>query len=191
MDKGILKWEITGLLFILIIGSGLHFAFELSNFWKPVALVAAVNESTWEHLKMVFWPGLIFFSLQYSFLKNKCSFAQFLTAKSLCLFLMPLVIAVGWYAGVWLTGKNYFSVNIILFIGAILLGQVVSFFILTDKISWQFKPFPTVMMILLLVIAFSLFTYFPPKIFLFEHMDLENSGQYGILESYEGLLVFK
>jgi len=191
MDKGILKWEIAGLLFILIIGSGLHFAFELSNFWRPVALVAAVNESTWEHLKMVFWPGLVFFSLQYCFLKNEYSFAQFWTAKASCLFLMPLVIAVGWYAAVGLTGKNYFSVNIILFVGAVLIGQFLSYSILSNKISWGFKSFPAILLIILLVVAFSLFTFFPPKIFLFEHMDLENSGQYGILESYEGLLIFE
>lgn len=191
MDNGILKWEISGFLFILVIGSGLHFAFELSNFWKPVALFAAVNESTWEHLKMVFWPGLFFFVVQYRCLKDRDCFDQFWTAKAVCLFLMPLIIGVGWYAAVGLTGKNFFSFNLILFISAVFAGQVLSISILSGKISWTFKPLPAIVLILLMVIAFSLFTYFPPKIFLFEHMDLENSGQYGILESYEGLLIFE
>ena len=191
MDEHVRKWEVVGFLFIVIAGSGLHFAFELSNFWRPVALFAAVNESTWEHLKMVFWPALFFFIVRYLCLKDRHCFSQFWTAKALCLFLMPLVIAVGWYAAVGLTGKNYFSVNIGLFVGAVFVGQAASYAILSGKMTANYRPLPAVTLILLLVIAFSLFTYFPPEIFLFEHMDLENSGQYGILESYEGLLIFE
>lgn len=32
MDKHILSWEFAAVFVILVIGSGLHFAFELSNF---------------------------------------------------------------------------------------------------------------------------------------------------------------
>jgi hypothetical protein len=34
----------------------LHFAFGWSGRWLPLALVAPVNESVWEHLKMAYWP---------------------------------------------------------------------------------------------------------------------------------------
>lgn len=188
MNRKILSWEIGGFFFILIFGTGLHFAFELSNFWTPVALFAAVNESTWEHLKMVFWPGLFFFLVQYHFLKGHVS--NFWTAKALCLYIMPLVIAIGWYAAIALLGENIFSVNIALFVGAILVGQLVSYRVLTARKAVAVHPRYAILAILLLTIAFASFTYFPPKIFLFEHMDLANTGQYGILDSYEGLLIF-
>ena len=87
----ILRWELAAVFFILLFGSGLHFVFEFSNFWHPVAPFAAVNESIWERLKMVFWPGLIFFSVQYAFFKTDACAEQFWTAKALCLVLMSFV----------------------------------------------------------------------------------------------------
>jgi hypothetical protein len=187
-NRNILGWEIGGFFFILVFGTGLHFAFELTNLWTPAALFASVNESTWEHLKMVFWPGFIFFLVQYHFLKGRVS--NYWTAKALCLFIMPLVIAIGWYAAVSLLGENIFSVNIALFVGAIFTGQLVSYRLLTAGKIVVKNPYYAIFAILLLTFAFASFTYFPPKIFLFEHMDLANTGQYGILDSYEGLLIF-
>jgi hypothetical protein len=190
MNKNIARWEIAGFFFVLIFGSLLHFAFELSGFWKPVALLAAANESTWEHLKMVFWPGLVFFIAQYYFLRNMECTNRFWCAKAVCLLLMPLVIAVGWYAAIGLLGENNFTVNIILFVGAIIIGQLASYLILTSKISTSINHKRSIVIILLLTLAFATLTYLPPKIFLFEHMDLQNTGQYGILDSYEDLLIF-
>ena len=185
MNKNILEWEVAGILFILFIGSGLHFAFEMSNYSYPIAAFAAVNESIWEHLKMVFWPGLFFFIVQYRLLWDKEDAARFWTAKALCLFLMPLVIAGGWYGIVALTGQHYFIIDIALFVGAVIAGQLVSYRVLTGKIPAISKPQPAMMAILLLALAFVAFSYFPPKIFLFEHGDLDNTGQYGILDSYD------
>ena len=190
MKKNIAVWEIAGFFFVLIFGSLLHYAFELSGFWKPVALVAAVNESTWEHLKMVFWPGLFFFTAQYYFLRNMAYANRFWCAKATCLFLMPLIIAVGWYAAIGFLGENIFAVNIILFVAAIIIAQLVSYLILTNKISTFIRHKSAIVVILLLTLAFATLTYLPPKIFLFEHMDLENTGQYGILASYKDLLIF-
>ena len=189
VKKKILGWEIGGFIFILIIGSILHFAFELAGFWTPIAFVAPVNESTWEHLKMVFWPGLFFFLLEYHYIRNQA--ANFWTAKALSLVIMLLVITIGWYAMVAITGQNIFAVNIALFISAILLGQIVSYRVLTAQKPVKVKLHYAILVIVFLGLAFITFTYYPPKIFLFEHMDLMDTGQYGILNSYEGLLLFR
>ena len=180
----LLTWEIAAVFFILLFGSGLHFAFELSNYWYPVAPFAAVNESIWEHLKMAFWPGLIFFAVQYAFLKNDACAKQFWTAKALCLILMPFLIAAGWYSIVALTGEHYFVVDIALFVGAIIAGQLLSYAVLSGKIGASPKPRPASLAIFLLALAFAIFSYYPPKLSLFEHSTLENTGQYGILQYY-------
>lgn len=190
MNRQIIGWEVAGIVFVLLVGSLLHFAFELSGFWKPVALVASVNESTWEHLKMVFWPGLFFFLAQYYFLKDTPCADRFWCAKAVCLLLMPLIIAIGWYAAVGLLGENDLGVNLALFICAVIIGQLASYAILSGKTTRMISQKRSIIMVLLLAFAFATLTYIPPRIFLFEHMDLENTGQYGILESYEGLLIF-
>ena len=44
-----------------------------------------------------------------------------------------------------------------------------------------------------LFIAFSAFTFYPPRVFLFEHFDLKDTDRYGILtvEEYEEIRVFR
>ncbi|MCJ7665514.1 MAG: DUF6512 family protein, partial [Actinobacteria bacterium] len=57
--KKLLTWEMLGILFAFILGSLLHFTFELSGSWGPMALISGVNESVWEHLKIGFWPAFV------------------------------------------------------------------------------------------------------------------------------------
>jgi len=55
----ILKLEIWGMVFISAFGSLLHFAFNwLNRFWLAGAF-SAVNESTWEHLKLAVVAGVV------------------------------------------------------------------------------------------------------------------------------------
>ena len=54
----------------MIGASALHFAFELSDFYRPLAIVAAVNESTFEHLKIFFWPAAIMAVVEHAFIKG-------------------------------------------------------------------------------------------------------------------------
>ncbi len=56
--REIYRWEMAGAAFVIIAGSALHFVFEWSGGFRPVAWLAAVNESTWEHFKLGFWPAL-------------------------------------------------------------------------------------------------------------------------------------
>jgi hypothetical protein len=63
MKKRLFAWRILGVLFIAVFGTSLHFVFALSNLWKPELIVAAVNESIREHLKMVFWRAHLPFPL--------------------------------------------------------------------------------------------------------------------------------
>ena len=78
------RWEIVGILFIIGFGTTLHFWFEWTDYWRPIAIIAAVNESTWEHFKMAFWPSLIFAVIEYPFIKdatNNFFIAKFLMLK--------------------------------------------------------------------------------------------------------------
>ena len=43
----------VGIIVICVIGTFLHFLYEISDHKKFVAIFAAVNESTWEHIKYV------------------------------------------------------------------------------------------------------------------------------------------
>jgi len=189
MKKEVLLWEIGGFLFIGSIGAALHFTFELSNFSNMVvAFFSAVNESTWEHLKMVFWPGVIFALIEYSYIRDRVN--NFLIAKTVSLFVMPLIIILGWYVYTPFTQRSIFPLDLLLFYLAIFFGQFLSYKLLTrTSLSQRFHTL-SVAGLMLMLIAFSTFTFYPPKISLFENFDLLDTGQYGILDNYDNMRYF-
>ena len=189
MKNQILLWEIGGFFFIGIIGAALHFTFELSNFSNMVvAFFSAVNESTWEHLKMVFWPGVFFALIEYSYIRDRVN--NFLIAKTVSLFVMPLVIAIGWYGYTPFTQRSVFPLDLLLFYIAVFIGQLISYKLLSlASLEKKFHTLSATIMLLMLI-AFSVFTFYPPEIFLFENFDLLDTGQYGILDNYDNLRYF-
>jgi ABC-type Fe3+-siderophore transport system permease subunit len=58
-SKKILKYQIFSAIFAIILGAILHFTYEWSGNNAFVATFSSINESTWEHLKLAFFPMLI------------------------------------------------------------------------------------------------------------------------------------
>ncbi|MDD7025196.1 MAG: DUF6512 family protein, partial [Oscillospiraceae bacterium] len=52
-------YTITGILFVIITGTISHFVYEWSQNNFILGLFFPVNESTWEHMKLLFFPMLI------------------------------------------------------------------------------------------------------------------------------------
>lgn len=186
MKNKVLTWEIGGFLFIGLIGAALHFTFEMSNFSSmEVGYFSAVNESTWEHLKMVFFPGLVFALIQYTYVRDAVN--NYILAKVAGLVIMPLVIAIGWYIYAPLLGRSYFPADLFLFYLAVFLGQWTSYKLLTRAPLEKKYTQYAIGVFLVMFVAFSTFTFFPPNIFLFEHLDLRDTGLYGILPMEENI----
>ena len=58
MKKRLLLWETAGFLFTAAVGALLHFSYDWSGGTVLAAAFSAVNESTWEHMKLLFLrPG--------------------------------------------------------------------------------------------------------------------------------------
>ena len=189
MKNKILKWEILSFLFIGLVGAALHFTYELSDFSSNVvAYFSAVNESTWEHLKMVFFPGLVFALVEYTYVRDEVN--NYLIAKTVSLFLMPLVITVGWYIYAPAVGRSIFPVDLLLFYLAVIVGQIASYKLLTRPPLANIYRRVSLASLLVMFLAFSTFTFFAPRNFLFEHLYLKNTGQYGILDYEDNIRYF-
>jgi len=166
------KFEIYSALGTIVFGSMLHFIFEWSGGFKPLALIAAVNESTWEHLKLAFWPAFIFGVIGYfTFGKNIPNFCR---AQANKLWLMPLLIVILFYGWLLIYPDN-FIYDISIFVVAVIVGHVVAYRLEKDNLP-PYKISAWISIIILLL-AFSLFTYFPPKNTLFRD---PITGGYGI-----------
>jgi hypothetical protein len=173
----IFAWEITGFVVISFSGSLLHFAFEFFGEWPPMALLAAVNESVWEHLKLAFWPALVFALIEWPFFRRKVE--NFWTAKAAGIFVMPLSIVLLFYGYTALAGGNVLWADISLFILAVLIGQMLSGWIMARRPRQSRFKTAAAILLALMIIAFSLLTFFPPKCPLFRD---SRTGQYGILK---------
>lgn len=57
--KKIKNYQIFSILFVFLLGTLLHFTYELSGNNLFIATFSAVNESVWEHLKLIFFPSLL------------------------------------------------------------------------------------------------------------------------------------
>ena len=71
MKKLFTRTPVIGFLFTAILGTLLHFAFDLLGSLPVVALFAPVNESIFEHMKLLFVPLFVFSLLEYLFAKEK------------------------------------------------------------------------------------------------------------------------
>lgn len=175
------RWEIVGTVFIIGFGTTLHFWFEWTDYWRPMALIAAVNESTWEHFKMAFWPGLIYALIEYPFLKDETN--NFIVAKFAGLLAMPIITMILFYGYTSLTGTHLLWADVIVFILSVIGGQWISLIILTKT-----KPLGASVQklalggLILMVLAFSLLSYYPRENFMFAH---PGTGEYGILSDYD------
>lgn len=67
MKRSISLWQTAGFIFTSVLGTFLHFLFELADGSVAAALFSAVNESIWEHLKLLFYPMLLFAAIEYRF----------------------------------------------------------------------------------------------------------------------------
>ena len=65
--RKIRNYQIFSVIFTFIVGTILHFTFELSGENGIVAIFSSVNESVWEHLKLLYFPMLITTVIGYYF----------------------------------------------------------------------------------------------------------------------------
>lgn len=177
MKTSIFTWELSGIVVIFLSGSVFHFLFAWLGEWPPAALISAVNESVWEHLKLAFWPGLIYGLIESPFLRAKTK--NFWVAKTCGLFTMPVIIVSVFYGYTALTGSHILWLDIALFALAVIAGQMISFVLMLRQ---PFRPKTRIVAsvtLVLMIVVFSLFSYFPPRWPLFRD---SSTGQYGILK---------
>ncbi len=66
MDKNKIKnYQIFSIVFTFILGTLLHFTYNLSGENIIVGSFSAINESVWEHLKLLYFPMLLTLIIGY------------------------------------------------------------------------------------------------------------------------------
>ncbi len=161
----ITAWQLIGFGGVSLVGSLLHFLYALTGS-RFTALFSAVNESTFEHMKILFFPMLLFTLIEYfAFGRDTPGFW--------CVALRGIICGVGLIPMLFYTlngifGKTPDLVNIMIFFVSaacafLQMGKELS----KEKTSCKCEAL-ALPCLLLLTLAFSLFTFYPPHIPLFE-----------------------
>jgi len=177
MSKKLASIQILGAIFIIIFGSFVHFAFEIFNHSKFIAAFVPVNESVWEHLKLGFLPLIFYYSLLKIIFKNKINNVLFaLVSESL---ILPLFIVFSFYFYTFILGRDILIIDILIFVLAVLIAQYIGYKILLkrDIKSSFWKIFSGLILFLVFSIYF-LFTFKPPRYFLFKDPITKTYGYY-------------
>lgn len=173
-EDQLFRLEMIGALVIIVVGSLLHFCFEWSGEWRPAALFCAVNESVWEHMKIAFWPAFFFAVVEWVILKDRTQ--GFLFAKTMGFYVLTLLIPLLYYGYTSILGTHVLVIDILIFVVAAFVGQWVSYLLLRADLA-PYWNWIAVIPLILIVAAFSLFTYFPPELEIFQN---PQGGGYGI-----------
>lgn len=166
MGKKLFKYEITGFIFVSVVGTLFHFLYEWLNYNKIIALFCPVNESVWEHLKLLFFPYLIWTVIEYFLLSRK---ENYFSSKIKGILCGNLFIVTFFYTYSGITGKTSTFIDILSFFIGTALSFTVSYEIMRNSKRGS-RAGEIISIILFTAIAgiFFLFTFIPPLIPLFE-----------------------
>jgi len=149
---------------ILIVAGPLHFAYEWSGDHFLVSLIAPVNESIWEHLKMIYWPTLLWWVIGYAVYRSrkKLSGIRWFQAMAMSIISSMMFIVVWYYTWSGAFGIEASLVNYSSMIGVII-GQLLAIHVYrVVKPRWIYF-IPGVLIVLALGFMSGYFTYYPPS----------------------------
>lgn len=157
--------ELIGILFIVAVGSILHFTYEASGNLMWVGVFSAMNESVWEHLKLAFWPSLIW--TLFLRVGSRKDFQNFWVGRSLALVTAPVLITIGFYGYTSALGRHALAFDLLLFVFAIAFGQLLAIF--TYRLGKMSKQITVCAIAIIFVEAmlFILFSYVQPDLPIF------------------------
>ena len=85
-------WQLMGFAVTALGGTLLHFLYDWLGKSPLIAPFSGVNESTWEHMKLLFWPMLLFAAVQSFFFRERQDFGCVkLRGSLLGLVLIPVI----------------------------------------------------------------------------------------------------
>lgn len=174
MKKTVPYWQMAGFIFTGVVGTLLHFLFDWTGGSVFAALFSAVNESIWEHMKLLYYPMLAFSLIEYRFWGKEMG--NFWCVKLLGLLLGLSLIPALYYTYTGILGINADWFNIAIFFIAAAAAFYAETKLWQQGFSCPLGGKQSFGIILLVGVAFVGLTFLPPRIPLFRD---PQTGSYG------------
>ena len=174
MKRSIGIWQLFGFAVTSLLGTVLHFLYEWLGKARWVAPFSGVNESTWEHMKLLFWPMLLFAAIQSFFFRDRTDFwCVKLRGILFGLALIPVLFYT--YNGV--IGKSPDFINITIFFVSAAAAYLYEARLFRKNCIRYCSAKAAIAVLALVALCFILFTFKAPRIGIF--LD-PLTGSYGI-----------
>ena len=116
MRKRLALWELGGFLFTAALGTALHFTFAWSGQNLLAAAFSSVNESVWEHMKLLFFPVFFWSVGQVCFLGR--NYPNFLAVRALSVLAGVALVPALYYTYTGVVGTHVLWADILVFLAA-------------------------------------------------------------------------
>lgn len=164
MKRSIKVWSLLGFAVTSLLGTLLHFVYEWTGESIFAAPFSAVNESTWEHMKLLFFPMLVFSLVQSRFFREYNNFWCIkLRSALLGITLIPIIFYT--YNGVIGKSPDFINISIFFITAAISYIYEVRQFNKNSIICK--KPKYSFLALLFIGALFIIFTFLTPKLAIF------------------------
>ena len=167
MSRKLRRWETAAFFLTCALGTLLHFTYGWSGENPIVGVFSAVNESTWEHMKLLFFPMLLLFVPELLLLSGR--YRNLPAAKLLSILVGLALIPLLFYTYSGILGFTVTAVDISIFFLAAAAAHLVSFRLLDrgrlTGLLWQMAA---LLLLALLAFLFVWWTWHPPHIALFQ-----------------------
>lgn len=162
MKKSIPQWQMAGFVFVSIAGTLLHFAFDWSGQRAFAGLFSAVNESIWEHMKLIFYPMALFALVAYRFWGKE--HPRFWCTKFTGILTALLLIPMLYYTYTGILGVSIDWLNITIFFLAAGAAFWLETHIFLQNHPCRLPARTAMLLMILMAITFTVFTFRPPEI---------------------------
>ena len=165
MKRSIGVWQLLGFSVTSLAGTLLHFLYEWFDEAAWIAPFSGVNESTWEHMKLLFWPMLVFAIVQRFFFRDREDFwCVKLRGILLGLALIPVIFYT--YNGAIGKSPDWFNI-VIFFVSAAVAYLFETRLFHAEKLRCAF-PRLSLAVLLMLALLFVVFTFKTPQMGIFQ-----------------------
>ncbi|MCT4687291.1 DUF6512 family protein [Vallitalea sp.] len=172
--KKVIIAEIVSAIAIILVGSLFHFLYE----WTECTLIGVfspVNESEWEHIKIMFYPVILVSIIEYFFIRYVVNNFVFAKAVSALVFIGTTYLLIFLYE--YIFGEGEMVLHVVTYIIGAFVGQLVSYIILKSPKGNNCKNLIGYYIFLFLFLIITLFTFRPLQCDFFRD---STTGYYGI-----------
>ena len=161
-----IKKNITAFLVIGILGTLFHFVYEWTNENYIIGLFLPVSESVWEHLKLIFYPTLIYSGFEYFTVKNKPD--NYIPAVAVSIFCGMFATTALYYIYSEILGFNISFIDISIFFIAVIILLVKRNKILnSEKLNTKNAVITSLILLGITAFLFAVWSYNPPSLGIF------------------------